>query len=152
MVCIPVNPSFDDPLSQPELDGYFDEHIDRGPKSLCRRETPLPDRIDRTLIEPCPEATDEPNVSDTAVAPNDDLEHHVASQSAASRFVGVVRLDLLEDARRRNAAAGPIRSTSSAPTGTFSDPRTAAFAHARPGSSARAACRPGALTTRGLVV
>ena len=86
--------------SQPELDRDFDEHVDRRAEPARRREAPLPDGVDRALVEPGAEALHDAHGADAAVAPDDDLEHDVAGEAAPARLLGVVGLDLVKDGRR----------------------------------------------------
>src|SRR6478609_7222470 len=60
-------------LSQPELDADFHDHVHRRVHSMRRRKTPLPDGVDRALVEAVPKALKHPDVAAGAIPPNDDF-------------------------------------------------------------------------------
>src|SRR5207247_750627 len=121
---------------QLELDGDFNNHIDRDTVALRGRETPLPDGLHRLAVQAAAEALQDPDVADRAVAAHDDFKHDLAPQSLASRVLAVICADLFEQARWIDAAAGSIGSAASSAAGSFSNPGTLTRAEAR--SRARA--------------
>ena len=131
---IPFNPSIQllcSPgafhLAQPELHRDFDQHIDRRPESASGRESPLPDRLNGALVESGAQALNDANRTDTTVASDDDLEHHVAREAASPRLFGVVGLDLLQDRRRRDPAARTIGPATGSATRAVADAWPSAF-------------------------
>src|SRR5204862_3326784 len=98
------------PSAQPEFDRDFHDDVHRLAVSRRRRETPLPDGVRGLGVESAGQALKDAYVADRAVAPDDDFEHDLALQSLPPRFLGIVGAHFLDETRRLNAAAGPIRS------------------------------------------
>jgi hypothetical protein len=66
------------PLSQPELDRHFDQHVYRRAEPPRGSESPLPDRIDCPLIQSSAETLQHAHGSNAAIAAHHDLEDDVA--------------------------------------------------------------------------
>jgi hypothetical protein len=120
-----VNPSGSLPKS--ELYGHFDQYVDRGAKPAGRRETPLPNGFDSPLVEPGTETLHDAHGTDTAIGSDDDFEYDVAGQASPSRLLRVVGLDLVQNGRRRDAAARPIGPPASSAAAAVADPGTRSF-------------------------
>ena len=121
-----------DGSSQFEFDGNFDDDVHGFALTPSRRKLPLPDRGNGLLIEPLSKPAQHGDVPDPAVAGDDDLEQDVARHPFPARLFGVVGLDLAQQARRLNAAAGSIRSTAGAAAGTLAEARPDAIADSLP--------------------
>src|SRR6185369_16566271 len=101
---------FPTPLPQRELDCDFDQHVDRHAFALRRREAPLAHCGDSALVQTVSKAMEYVGLADSAVTTDDDLEENVASNPPPSRVFCVLRLHLVQQPRRLDAAAWPIRA------------------------------------------
>ena len=125
-----------------------DLHRHRLAPMHARPEAPLLDRRDRFLIEAedVVERLDDVDVADRAVRHHDRLHRDHALDPGAHRLAGVVRLDLSDDDRRRDAVALAI----DAPAGTPAGARTQS-PEPVPGPDARTGARaPAAACARAL--
>jgi hypothetical protein len=132
--------------AQHEFHGDFDDYIDGFTQSARGHELPLPDRLDRTFVEASAQSATDGDFAHGAVAVDDDFEEDVASDAAPAGVVGVLRLDLAKEARRRDTASGAIGSAADSTSGTWSNARTYAFAVAGAATGSRATVHTGAKT------
>jgi hypothetical protein len=123
----------------------LDDHVDGLTQSACGRELPLPDRLDRALVEAGTQSAPYRHVRDSAVAVDDDFEEDISCDAAPAGLIRVLRLDLAKQPWRLDSTSGSIRSATESTAGPRSDPRTAAFAvaTATPGPGATANTRAG---------
>jgi len=103
----------------------------------------LPDGRDRPFVETGTETLDESHVPDGTVVPNDDLEDHVAFHAAPAGVVGVVRFDLAQQLRRRDARARTVRTAAGSSAAARADSGTFTLADAGPLAGSDAAVRAG---------
>src|SRR5262249_9119279 len=137
-----------------EFDRDFDDDVNGHTLPLRRRKAPLPHRLNRAIVQAATKSVDHPDVSNCTVAPDDNFKCYLACESALTRLFGVVRLDLVQEPRRLNAAARTVRSAAGAAAASRPDPSAVALAQAGPGSASGAATLPGTATVdvrRGLL-
>ena len=132
-------------LPQGEFDGDFDDDVDRLAATPRRAETPLANGCNRALIKAGAATLQNRDVADRAVAPHDDLEHHVSGDAAAPRVVGVIGLDLAQQSRRLDAASRAEGTAARAAAGTVANAGSESFAAAGALACAGAAASSGAL-------
>src|SRR4051794_4024820 len=97
--------SIQKPSPQLEFHRHFDDDVDRRAVSFRRREAPLAHGLDGALVQTCAQALEQLHRADAAVAPDDDLEHHVAFQVPPASFLRVIRLYFALDGGRRDSGA-----------------------------------------------
>src|SRR5438128_2057439 len=100
--------------SQLELHRDLDDHIDGAALSPRGRKAPLTNGLDGAIVQAAAETLQNLHVPDRAVAADDDLEDHVARDPALPRIFRIVGFHLAQQARRLDAAAGPIGSAARA--------------------------------------
>ena len=98
------------------------------------------------MIQPRTEPLDDRHLADAAIGADDDFENDISLDTEPSGLLGVLRLDLTYQGGGRNAAAGPVRSTSRAAAFTLADPRTFAFTHSASLAGTRSATGTRSLT------
>jgi hypothetical protein len=126
------------PLPEPELHRYFDEDIDRRAVTTGGREAPLADGLRRPLVQSRAEALQNAHAADASVGLDDHFQDDLALDVPATRFLGVLGLDLAEKSRRGNARPGPIRSSARAAPGAGSNAWPGALARPRSAAGATA--------------
>src|SRR5262245_47379909 len=89
---------------QRELDRDFNDHVGGRSQALGGEEFPLPNGLERPLVQAPAESLKNLDVADCAVTTHDDLEHDLAGNAAPPRVLGVVRFDLADQLRRLDAA------------------------------------------------
>src|SRR5690242_10150919 len=99
---------------------------------MCRCELPLTYGGDRPFVEAAAEALEDLHVADIAVARHDDFEQNVAADVAAARLFRELRLHLMQQPRRLDAAAGTVGSAPRTAAGPRADSAAGALAIARP--------------------
>jgi hypothetical protein len=123
----------------------LDDHVDGLTQSACGCELPLPDRLDRALVEAGTQSASYRHVRDRAVAVDDDFEEDISRDAAPAGVIRVLRLDLMKQPWRLDSASRSIRSATESTAGPRPDPRTAAFAIASattgPGATANTCSR-----------
>src|SRR6476646_12051854 len=79
---------------------------------MSRRKQPLYRSLDRVLVEPeaIIERPDNANIPDLAVGVDDGFELDVTLDFRPAGIIGVLRLDLPNELRRRDAVAGMNRA------------------------------------------
>src|SRR5204863_1602135 len=128
---------------KPEFDRHLHHDVDRSAEPFGRREPPLTNRLHCPFVQTGSEALQHLHVADRPVAPDDDLEYDLAGETPPACFFRVVRLDLAQEARRRDPAAGPIRSAANPAARSRSDSGSLTLADAGPGPFADATATAG---------
>jgi hypothetical protein len=118
------------PLSQLELDRNLHHHIDGRAETTRGGESPLPNGIDRALIQASTESLEHFQVADRPVRADDNLENDVSLDPPSPCFLRVIRPDLAKESRGRNATAWPVWPAAGAATGARADSGAGAFSDA----------------------
>jgi hypothetical protein len=130
----------------------FDDDVDRLAQSAGGCEPPLPDRVDRTLVEAGTQSATDGYLADGAVTVDDDFEEDVARDAKPAGLVRVLRLDLSKETRRLDTASCAVGSATYTSSGAWSNSRTGTLAvadtSARSGSAVHARALAGTLAAR----
>src|SRR5262249_46646594 len=84
------------------------------PSSRAGPNRPLPPGVHGALLEPRAKPLQHADAAHAAIAADDDFQQALAGDAAAARLLRVVRLHLLQQPRRLDAAAGPVRPAADA--------------------------------------
>src|SRR5262249_1450406 len=102
-----------------------DDDVDSCISEASRFESPLAGRKNRFLVESTGvQRAKDANVRRDTIGPNDEFEHNSALDSFGQGSVGVLRLDLGDDARGCHGAAGPVDPSTDTSARPWADPET----------------------------
>jgi hypothetical protein len=113
--------------AQHEFHRDLDENVDRHAQPARRRKLPLPDRVDRALVQASTQTATDRDLADCSIAVDDDFKKDVPRHAAPASLVRVQRLDLSEQARRLDTASRTIRPAPNSSSGAWPDAGTNAF-------------------------
>src|SRR5688572_21106137 len=103
-------------LAQRESHCDFHQNVHRRALAARRREAPLSDGVNGSLIESGAEFAHQPHFTDRSIAADDNFHDNVAFDGSAPALVGINRLHLTLKLRGRDAAARTERSAAGAAT------------------------------------
>src|SRR5690606_20751119 len=101
--------------------------VDRRAVAACGREAPLPDRVERAPVETGAEAAQHAHVAHRPVATHDDLENDFALDVPAPRLVRVGGAHLVDQRRRRDSGARPVRPAAGSAAAPLAETRPLTF-------------------------